>query len=351
MKNKLIKGRGAQIAISNPFENLEEIQIFEPEAQDADPIKTQYINTHPKSCVNKVSSPDVPMGYSLNPYQGCEHGCIYCFARNTHTYWGYNAGLEFETKILVKKDIHVLLEKKLRSKNWDGTPIALSGNTDCYQPAEKQFGLTRKCLEVFLKYQHPLSIITKSSLILRDLDLLEKLAKNNLVHVALSITSNNDALRKKLEPRASSIFKRLDLIEKLSERGIPVSVLMAPIIPGLNEDQILNLAKICSEKGAHSFNGMVVRLNGQIGMVFTDWVRKAYPDRADKILNQIKDLHGGTLNDSRWGLRSKGEGAYAKIIAQQLQMAKRKYFVDKPKVVLNRETYLKMKNPQLGLFD
>lgn len=351
MKNELIKGRGAQIDISNPFEKLEEIRIFDTEEQEESPIKTHYITTHPKSCVNKVTSPDVPMGYSLNPYQGCEHGCIYCFARNTHTYWGYNAGLEFETKILVKKDIHVLLEKKLRSKNWDGTPIAMSGNTDCYQPAEKKFQLTRKCLEVFLKYQHPVTMITKSGLILRDLDLLEKLAANNLVHIALSITSNNDALRKKLEPRASSIFKRLDLIEKLSERGIPVSVLMAPIIPGLNEDQILNLAKTCSEKGAHSFNGMVVRLNGQIGMVFTDWVRKAYPDRADKILNQIKDLHGGTLNDSRWGIRSKGEGAYAKIIAQQLQMAKRKYFADKPRVILNRETYLKFKNPQLGLFD
>jgi len=351
MKNELIKGRGAQIDISNPFEKLKEISIFETEEQEESPIKTSYITTHPKSCVNKVTSPDVPMGYSLNPYQGCEHGCIYCFARNTHTYWGYNAGLEFETKILVKKDIHVLLEKKLRSKNWDGTPIALSGNTDCYQPAEKKFQLTRKCLEVFLKYQHPVTMITKSGLILRDLDILEKLAANNLVHIALSITSNNDALRKKLEPRASSIFKRLDLIEKLSERGIPVSVLMAPIIPGLNEDQILNLAKTCSEKGAHSFNGMVVRLNGQIGIVFTDWVRKAYPDRADKILNQIKDLHGGTLNDSRWGIRSKGEGAYAKIIAQQLQMAKRKYFGDKPRVMLNRETYLKLKNPQLGLFD
>ncbi len=291
MNNKnSIKGRGAQQNTPNKFlqhiyeTRAEFLEFCRIEGEEASNTKTQYIPIFPKTIVNKVTSPDVGMLYSMNPYQGCEHGCIYCYARNTHEYWGYSAGLDFEQKILVKKDAPKLLEEKLQSKSWTAKTIVLSGNTDCYQPAEKQFKITRACLELFLKYRHPVGIITKNALVLRDLEILKKLAEYNLIGVNVSVTTLLEETRRVLEPRTATIKKRLETIRILSENQIPVNAMLAPIIPGINSHEIMNLARAVSENGALSFGFTVVRLNGAIGQIFTDWIRKTLPDKADKVL-------------------------------------------------------------------
>jgi len=288
----------------------------------------------PKTIVNQVDSIDVGMEYSLNPYQGCEHGCIYCYARNSHQYWGHDAGLGFETKIIVKKNAPELLEKKLLSPGWKVKPIVLSGNTDCYQPLEKKFELTRDLLKVFNKYKHPVGIITKNTLISRDIDILEDLANDNQVSVIMSVTTLDEQLRRIMEPRTSSAKKKLDTIALLSEKGIRVSVMNAPIIPGLNHSEIPKVAKAVSESGAVSIGYTMVRLNGSIGEIFKDWLLKNFPDRAEKVWNQICDVHGGSVNDSRWKTRMKGEGQIASSINQLFTASKKNYFSEKTKPVL-----------------
>ncbi len=351
-----INGRGAQINVHNRFfehsqEMLDDfLNYCSIEGDHPNSNKTSFLEVFPKTIVNKVESPDVGMGYSMNVYQGCEHGCVYCYARNSHEYWGYSAGLDFERKILVKKNAPLLLEEKLKSKNWQAHTIVMSGNTDCYQPAERQFEITRKCLEIFYKYRHPVGIITKNALVLRDLDLLADLAKDNLVGVNISITSLNEKTRLLLEPRTATIAKRLQTVRTLSQNGIPVNVMLAPIIPGINSHEILPLAKAASDAGALSIAYTVVRLNGAIGQIFTDWIRKAMPDRADKVLHQIAACHGGQLNDSRFVDRMRGEGELAQMIRSQVLLARKKFFVGKEFPTLNHSLYSQYKGGQLNLF-
>ena len=351
-----IKGRGAQENTPNKFlEHIYEtrddfLEFCRLDGESADNNRTQYIPIFPKTIVNEVKSPDVGMMYSMNTYQGCEHGCVYCYARNTHEYWGYSAGLDFERKILIKRDAPRLLEEKLKSKAWKACTIVLSGNTDCYQPAEQKFKITRACLEIFLKYRHPVGIITKNALLLRDLDLMVELNKYGLIGVNISVTSLKEETRRVLEPRTASIAKRLKTINVLSENGIPVNAMLAPIIPGINSHEILGLAKAVSENGALSFAFTVVRLNGAIGGIFSDWIHKTMPDRADKVLNQIKECHGGTLNDSRFGIRSRGEGKIATQIHDMVRLARHNYFKDKKFPALNMEMHAQYKTGQLSLF-
>ncbi|MEO1010727.1 MAG: PA0069 family radical SAM protein [Bacteroidota bacterium] len=354
---KVIKGRGAQKKVHNRFEQYvhdhreDFLEFCRINGEDPDSGKTQYIPIFPKTIVNKVTSPDVGMAYSMNPYQGCEHGCVYCYARNTHEFWGYGPGLDFERKILIKENAPALLEKKLRSRNWRAETIVLSGNTDCYQPAEKKFKITRACLEVFLKYRHPVGIITKNALVLRDLDLLSELAKHRLVGVNVSVTSLSEDTRRILEPRTASIAKRLRTIKVLSENRVPVNAMLAPIIPGINSHEIMKLAKAVSDYGALSFGFTVVRLNGPIGQIFTDWIKKTLPDRAEKVLNQIQQCHGGGLNDSRFGIRGRGEGKIATQIHDLMRLARRTYFADKPPFPqLNPDLHQQFKNGQMKLF-
>ncbi|SDQ17116.1 PA0069 family radical SAM protein [Flagellimonas zhangzhouensis] len=351
-----LKGRGAQQNTPNKFlqhlyETREDfLEFCRLEGEEIESNTTQYIPIFPKTIVNKVTSPDVGMTFSLNPYQGCEHGCIYCYARNTHEYWGYSAGLDFERRILVKKSAPELLEVKLKSKNWKATTIVLSGNTDCYQPAEQKFGLTRKCLEVFLKYRHPVGIITKNAWILKDLDILKELNQYGLIGVNISVTSLSENTRRILEPRTASIQKRLKTIKVLSENNIPVNAMLAPMIPGINSHELLPLAKTVSDNGALSFGLTVVRLNGAIGQIFTDWIQKTMPDRADKVLHQIQDCHGGSLNDSRFGTRTKGEGKIAEQIHEMAQLARKKYFADRVFPKLNHDLHESYKTGQMKLF-
>jgi DNA repair photolyase len=352
-KDELWKGRGAQFNPANKFLKQEYVTehiegLDEPWLAEAP--KMEYLIELPKKIVNKVDSPDVGVGYSLNPYQGCEHGCVYCFARNTHEYWGYGAGLDFESKIIVKENAPQVLAKQLESQKWDPKPIMMAGNTDCYQPVEAKKLITRRLLEVLLRYKHPVSLITKNSLILRDLDLLKKLNALDLVHVNISITTLDEELRRKLEPRTVSGKKRLEVVKQLSEAGIPVNVMLAPIIPALNDFEIPELMKAAAEAGANSAAYTIVRLNGSIGPIFEDWVRKAYPDRAEKVLYQIADCHGGKLNDSRFGTRIIGEGNFARNIANLFRISKKKYFGGRNMKPFNYTHFCKMSGKQLGLF-
>ncbi len=352
----VIKGRGAQLNVPNRFFELSHdmrddfLEFCQKEGEESDKNKTLYLPVFPKTIVNKVESPDIGMTYSMNSYQGCEHGCIYCYARNSHEYWGYSAGLDFERRIMVKKDAPKLLENLLKKKNWKAHPIVMSGNTDCYQPAEKQFKITRQCLEVFLKYKHPVAIITKNALMLRDLDILKQLAKENLIGVNMSITSFSEDTRRILEPRTTTIKKRLETVKILSENDIPINVMLAPIIPSINSHEILSLAKAASEHGALGIAHTIVRLNGAIGKIFSDWIHKTMPDRAEKVLHQIEDCHGGSLNDSRYGSRMPGEGKIAEQINMLVRLARKKYFKDKTMPKLNCDLHEPHKNGQLKLF-
>jgi DNA repair photolyase len=356
MSSNYIKGRGAQENVHNKFQENkhsvepEYLEYCYKEGEEATDLKTKFQEVFPKTIVNKVNSPDVGMGFSVNPYQGCEHGCIYCYARNSHEYWGYSAGLDFEKQILVKKNAPELLEKKLQQKNWQPKTIVFSGNTDCYQPIEKKLQITRKCLEVMLKYKHPTGIITKNSLVLRDLDILKELAKLNLIRVNISITSLSEETRRILEPRTASIKQRLKTVETFSANGIPVNVMVAPIIPFINSHEILPIVKTVSEAGAYSVGYTIVRLNGAIAEIFSDWIKKALPDKAERVLHQIEACHGGNLNDSRFGTRMRGEGEFAKQIAQQFKIAKKKYFKEEKLQPLETSYYLQLKNPQYKLF-
>lgn len=348
-----IKGRGAQINPANPFDKYVPQQnglIWNDDDELSAQKATSYIATHPKTIINKVESPDIGHGYSLNPYQGCEHGCVYCYARNTHTYWGYSSGLEFEQKILVKETAPSLLEEKLKSKNWKPIPIMLSGNTDCYQPAEKKYQITHKILDVLWKYRHPVGIITKSALVLRDIEILSHMATENLVHVAISITSLDESIRQKLEPRAASGYKRLNIVEALSKEHIPVTVMFAPIIPSINDIEVFDIAEKSAAAGARAFNYTMVRLNGDVSEIFKDWLKKNYSDKYDRVIHQIENSHGGKVSDSRFGARMRGEGNVADIISQQVRLAKEKFFKDLNMPAYNTDLYYQYRDRQLRLF-
>jgi DNA repair photolyase len=346
------KGRGAQINTKNRFhQHHYEREVLLEDMEEDLSRKTKYVPVYPKTVLNKITSPDLPMEWSINPYQGCEHGCVYCYARNTHSYWGYSAGLDFEQTILVKKDAPAILEKKLKHPKWVARPIMLSGNTDCYQPAEQKWKITRAMLEVFWKLRHPVGIITKNKLILRDLDLLEQLAQHDLVKVAISVTTLDESLRQFLEPRTSTGAARLETIERLAEKGIPVSVMAAPIIPGLNEHEILPIARAAAERGARAFHHTLVRLNGDVAVLFEDWLERFFPDRKAKVLSKIRQCRGGKLGESRFGKRMAGEGEIAEIIRKQVRLARATYFkeVEAPPPY-NCELHEQFKNDQLRLF-
>jgi DNA repair photolyase len=290
------------------------------------------------------------MGYSMNPYQGCEHGCVYCYARNTHPYWGYSAGIDFEAVILVKKNAPALLHKRLVSKKWDGSPIMMSGNTDCYQPVERKMQLTRRMLEVMERFGNPVGLVTKSQLILRDLDILERLAAKRLVRAAISLNTLDEDFRRVLEPRAASVESRLKTIRSLRAAGIPVHVLAAPIIPGLNDHEVFDLVKAAGEAGANGASYIVARLNGDVARIFEDWLEKYYPERRDKVMGRIAEVHGGQVNDSRFNLRMKGEGKYADHLSDQFRLARKKFLPEEEDIGFDRHLYSQLKQPQLSLF-
>lgn len=350
-----VKGRGATYNPKNRFLNDEtekdkeylEFARFEDEDLN---VKTEYIDVSPKTIINKVPSPDVPMDYSVNPYQGCEHGCIYCYARPTHEYWGYSAGLDFESKILIKSNAVNLLKKELASRSYLPKPIMFSGNTDCYQPVEKKFEITRKMLEVLEDFNNPVGIITKNSLVLRDIDILKRMAEKNQAAVTISLTSLVEKTRRSLEPRTSSSYNRLKAIEVLAKNKIPVRVNIAPIIPAINDFEIPKLLKSAANAGANDATYIIVRLNHIIGDIFTQWAKEHYPDRAEKILSLVSDIHQGNLGDTNFKSRMRGAGAVAEQIRDLFKINQKKYFPDAKQIHLDSSQFKRMKNGQLGLF-
>ncbi|GJM27375.1 MAG: radical SAM protein [Cyclobacteriaceae bacterium] len=328
MEKPVIKGRGAQLNLPNTFSkqhySVEDSTTGNKEISTSP--TTQFFYENPVKIVSVSESPDLGVMHSINPYQGCEHGCAYCYARNSHNYWGFNSGLEFESKIIVKRTAPQMLERYLSGYQGQVTPILLSGNTDCYQPAERTFQLTRKMLEIFYKFRHPVSIITKNHLILRDLDILSKLAGEKLVNVFVSITTLNETIRRKMEPRTASVKKRLEVVETLTQNSIPVGVMNAPIIPGLTDHEIPMILKETAARGALTAGYALVRLNGNIGTIFEDWINKSFPTKASKVLNQIAACHDGKLNDSQWHRRQKGSGNIADMISQVFKTSRTKYF-------------------------
>lgn len=341
-----IKGQGAQRNVKNRFEQYS----YEPEDWEIEKTNTQIIEVFPKTIVNAVKSPDLPMEYSLNPYQGCEHGCSYCYARPTHEYWGFSAGIDFERKIMVKKNAPELLEKFFRKRNYIPKTIMLSGNTDCYQPIERELKITRKILEVCLAYRHPVSILSKNALVLRDLDLFIKMNELNLISVALSIPTMNEDLRRKMEPRTSSAIKKLEALKILKENNIPTGAMIAPIIPGLNSDETLKIIKKISETGADWFGYTLIRLNDTVEPVFVKWLETSFPDRKDKVISLIKQMRGGKLGEKRYFERYKGEGSIAEMIHKTIEIGRNKYFKDRKMVELSAAHFSGSKTQQLKLF-
>ncbi|GAB4093920.1 radical SAM family protein [Flaviaesturariibacter terrae] len=321
------RGRGAQFNTPNRFDktwrstdHIEGIDEWvEPD------VRTQFIEVQAKSLVNKVDSPDVGMFYSMNPYQGCEHGCIYCYARNSFEYLGFSAGLDFESKIHVKKNAAQLLRQFLQHPKWQCVPLSLSGNTDCYQPAERRFGITRSLLEVCLEFNQPVGIITKNAGVLRDLDLLQELGKKRLASVIMTITSLDEDLRRVLEPRTTTGAQRIRAIAALSKAGVQAGVMLGPMIPGLNEHEMPAILKAASEAGATFSAYTFVRLNGAVKLLFHDWLYKTFPDRADKVWHLIESGHDGKVNDSEFGRRMRGEGNIAQLVADQYKAYTKKY--------------------------
>lgn len=349
---EFFKGRGAQVNTHNKFLKNKYV-LAHQEALDEPMLEnstTQFYHETPKKIVSESKSPDLGHMHSINPYQGCEHGCIYCYARNSHEYFGFSAGLDFERKIIIKENAPELLEQYFNKRNYQPVPILLSGNTDCYQPAERNLEITRRLLQVFLKYKHPVSIITKNNLILRDIDIISQLSALNLVHVNVSITSLNEQLRKKLEPRTVTASGRLTVIEKLSAIGVPVRVMAAPIIPGLNSNEVADIIRAAANRGALDAGFTIVRLNGSIGDIFTDWIHKTFPDRAEKVLNMIASCHGGQINDSEFGRRMVGDGNIADSIKQLYRVACNRFLTGREMPPYNLSLFTPRSGKQTSLF-
>lgn len=307
--SKSYRGRGAGFNPSNDHTELDAEKL--PESLRNDDVETEYYTDHGETILTENSSPDVPFDYSINPYRGCEHGCIYCYARPTHEYLDLSAGTDFESKIFVKRDAPERLAEGFRSGSWTPQVVSLSGNTDPYQPAEEHFELTRQCLEVFLRHRNPVSIITKNYRITRDRDLLEELAERNLVKVNVSVTSLDRQLIQAMEPRTTRPERRLRAVEELAEAGVPVGVNAAPMIPGLTDEELPAILEAAAERGADSASYIMVRLPGAVKELFADWLERNFPDRKSKVLNQIRSTREGKLNDSTFGDRMRGSGEYA----------------------------------------
>jgi DNA repair photolyase len=305
-----IKGRGASWNPQNRFETLEYVRDEEAEVDDSLP-PTIYMRDPSRSIIATNDSPDIGFDASINPYRGCEHGCIYCYARPTHEYLGFSAGLEFETRILVKEDAPELLRAELNKKSWEPKVIAISGVTDPYQPIERKLQLTRRILSVLAEFRNPVGLITKNALITRDIDILRELAQFNAVRAFVSVTTLDPEVHRKMEPRTSTPELRIDAIRQLAEAGVPVGVMVAPVVPALTDHEMPAILKAAREAGARWAGFVVLRLPHAVAPLFEHWLGEHFPDRKDKVLNRVRELRGGKLYDAQWGVRGKGSGIFA----------------------------------------
>jgi DNA repair photolyase len=325
------KGRGA---VSNPGIRYESTRTeahddgwgtLAAEFADLPPLPTTLTREHARSALSWNDSPDIGFDRSLNPYRGCEHGCIYCYARPAHAYVGMSPGLDFETRLMFKPNLPELLEKELSRPGYMPKPVALGANTDPYQPVERTLGITRRVLEVLERFGHPITIVTKGALVLRDLDILARLAERNLVHVCLSITTLDMKLARVMEPRAASPLKRLAAVTELAKAGIPVGVLAAPMIPALNDMELERILEASARAGASRAGYVLLRLPLEIKEMFEAWLAEHHPDRAARVLALVRETRGGRLYDARFGQRQTGSGPYAELLAQRFRIALRRY--------------------------
>jgi len=334
---KARKGRGA---ISNPVGRFEPAQRFATDDgwqvqsgdegdNDTPPVRTTVLRDATRSIITKNDSPDVNFDRSINPYRGCEHGCIYCFARPSHGYLGLSTGLDFETKILVKPDAPALLAAELSKPNYKPAVIALGTNTDPYQPLEREMKITRGIFETLARFNHPFSLVTKSALVLRDLDVIGPMAKKNLVRVFLSITTLDRHLANTMEPRASTPTRRLAAVKALNEAGVPTGVMAAPMIPALNDDELEAILEAAKAAGARSAGYTLLRLPFEIKDLFAEWLEEHAPLKAKHVLNLIKETRGGRLNDPNFGSRMRGQGVYAELLHKRFQLASQRLGLNK----------------------
>lgn len=311
-----IKGRGA---IANPHNRFSSIssEWFEEEMEEGSPPKTELLLDSAKSIITTNKSPDIPFDQSINPYKGCEHGCIYCFARPTHAYWDLSPGLDFETKILYKPNGPELLEQALNKSSYQCSPIAFGTNTDPYQPLDQKLEITRQLLEVLQRYRHPFTLVTKGSHVLRDLDIFSDMAKDNLCSIRISMTTVDNQLKRLMEPRAASVNARLKTISALRAEGVPVGVLMAPIVPMINDIEIEEVLAASAEAGAQSANHIFIRLPLEVRPLFHQWLEVHFPKRAKHVINLIRQCRNGADNSSEYGTRMRGTGVFADLIAER----------------------------------
>jgi DNA repair photolyase len=308
----------------------------EPEASETDdpqevpPEPTLFYRDASKGVLAENESPDVGFRFSINPYRGCEHGCIYCYARPTHEYLSFSAGLDFERRIMVKLDAPELLGTALSARRWRPQTVAMSGNTDCYQPAERRLRLTRRCLEVFRDFRNPVSIITKSALVARDADVLGELAAHDAAAVFVSITSLDGELARRMEPRAATPERRLEAIRTLTGAGIPVGVMVAPVVPGLNDSEIPAILEAAASMGAKTSSWVMLRLPKPVDQLFVDWLERHFPDRRERVLHRIRECREGKMSDAEFGSRMRGKGVYAEQIAALFRTAARRSALDRP---------------------
>lgn len=344
-----IKGRGSAENPANRFERIEYITAdVGNEAKDAP--KTIFYKDHSRAIISYNDSPDVGFEASINPYRGCEHGCIYCYARPTHEYLGLSAGLDFETKIFIKEDAPELLRRELSSPKWQPKPIAISGVTDPYQPAESHFSLTRACLKVLAECSNPVGIVTKNYLVTRDIDILKELAEQHAAVAALSITTLDPKLARVMEPRASQPDLRLKAIQKLAENGIPVTVLVAPVIPGLTDHEIPRIIEKAVDAGAQKAGYVMLRLPYGVADLFQHWLEQHFPDKKGKILNRIRAIRSGKLYSSVFHERMRGEGIFANQVDKLFEISCRKTGIAGNKIHLSSDAFHRLDTGQLKLF-
>lgn len=332
------RGRGADFNPVNRFEPIH-VELDDPADPAANAVATRYLRDTTRSIIARNQSPDVPFDASINPYRGCEHGCSYCYARPSHELLGFSAGLDFETKILVKEDAPALLRRELAARSWQPQVLGLSGVTDPYQPIERRLRITRGCLEVLADARNPVGVVTKNALIRRDLDLLTELAAHNAASVCLSVTTLDPTLAGRLEPRASSPSHRLAAIRALSAAQVPVGVLMAPIIPGLNDHEIPAVLEAAAEAGASFAGWVLLRLPGAVAPVFDAWLTRHAPGRRDKVRHRLQALRGGKLSDARFGHRMRGSGVWADEIRGLFDLTRRRHGLAKRGFDLSTEAF------------
>jgi DNA repair photolyase len=338
---QLERGRGARINPPTRFDrtSAEFIDDGWDSLAEIPVLKTEIFTETPKTIITRNDSPDISFDRSINPYRGCEHGCVYCYARPSHAYMGLSPGRDFESKIFVKPNAAALLREELTAPNYQPRTIALGANTDCYQPIERAHRITRGVLETLLEFKHPVGIVTKSALVLRDLDLLKELADQGLTKVALSITTLDGKLARGMEPRASTPMKRLAALEILAKAGIPTVVMMGPVIPGLNDSEIESILKAARNSGAREAGYTMLRLPHELKEIFKDWLLKEHPDRAARVMSLVRDVRGGKESDANFGTRMVGSGAYAWQIGRRFQLAAQKLGLNATRLKLRTDLF------------